>query len=72
MNLFYYRLSKVVGVKLIYGNVVIIDLSDIDCFMKLVEKFLEFYDNVWMDVFEEFDNIFYNEEEMIKVLFWIF
>lgn len=56
--MFYYRLSKVVGVKLIYGNVVIIDLSDIDCFMKLVEKFLEFYDNVWMDVFEEFDNIF--------------
>lgn len=64
------RFSQLVGVKLIEGNFNIVDLSDKNCLINLVEYFLEFYDNEWMDVLEELIDMESKfEEEGIKIFF---
>lgn len=45
-------MSVYVGEKLRLNNLGLVDLLDENCLNKLVEKFSEFYDNVWMDVLE--------------------
>lgn len=51
-NFGFFRLSVYVGEKLRLNNLGLVDLLDENCLNKLVEKFSEFYDNVWMDVLE--------------------
>lgn len=54
---FVLRLSEVVGERLWFNNLVIVDLLDENCFNKLVEKFSEFYDNEWIEFYEILDGI---------------
>lgn len=64
---FVLRLSEVVGERLWFNNLVIVDLLDENCFNKLVEKFSEFYDNEWIEFYEILDGIG-GEEELIGLI----
>lgn len=59
---FGFRLSLVVGERLWFNNLVIVDLLDENCFNKLVEKFSEFYDNEWIEFYENMEGIGFEEE----------
>lgn len=48
------RLSEIVGMRLMFNNFGIMDLSDEFWFLKLNDMFCEMYDDKWMDVMEDF------------------
>lgn len=67
--LFYFcRLSKEMSLKLNDKNFNIIDFSDFNRSIKIVEKYNELYDNEWIDVLEELIEERYLEEGVIVEL----
>lgn len=63
-----FRLSFFVSKQFMINNLNIVDFSDRNWLMKFGEKFEQFYDNEWLEVFEYLKGIFMDEDQIFKIL----